>query len=170
MIDLTSQKTKNKKRVGRGLSSGQGKTAGRGTKGQNSRAGHNIPNRFEGGQTPLSMRLPKLPGFKSHKTKATVISLDLISKYFKNGEVVSVSALIEKKLIVKSVKLVKVLNSGNLTVKVKLADNIKTSKSIENLFSPLVKETKEEEKDIMGTKISKSKVRSTDDKPKAEKN
>ena len=135
MIEFKSQKTKNKKRVGRGLSSGQGKTAGRGTKGQNSRAGHNIPNRFEGGQTPLSMRLPKLPGFKSHKTKATVISLDLISNNFKNGEVVSVPALIEKKLIVKSDKFVKVLNSGKLTVKVSLAQGIKTSKSIESLFT-----------------------------------
>ena len=146
MIEFKSQKTKNKKRVGRGLSSGQGKTAGRGTKGQNSRAGHNIPNRFEGGQTPLSMRLPKLPGFKSHKTKATVISLDLISNNFKDGEVVSVPLLIEKKLIVKSDKMVKVLNSGKLTVKVSLAQGIKTSKSIENLFTPEVKEVKEETK------------------------
>lgn len=161
MIKLTSQKTKNKKRVGRGLSSGQGKTAGRGTKGQNSRAGHNIPNRFEGGQTPLSMRLPKLPGFKSHKTKTTVISLDLISNNFKNGDIISVPALIEKKLIVKTDKLVKVLNTGKLTVKVSLAEGIKTSKSIENLFSFETKEIK--------AKISESKVRPVVDSVKVEK-
>lgn len=57
------------KRVGRGISAGQGKTAGRGTKGQKSRAGSSRKPGFEGGQNPLVQRLPKLRGFNSHRTK-----------------------------------------------------------------------------------------------------
>lgn len=143
MIELKSVRTKNRKRKGHGISAGQGKTAGRGTKGQKSRAGHNIPKRFEGGQTVLSMRLPILPGFKSHKKKATVLSLDVISKNFKNGDVVTLASLIEKKLVVKSDKLVKILNTGKLTTKVSLAPEIKTSKSVEKFFAaPVVVEKK----------------------------
>src|SRR5262245_62781235 len=55
-----------KRRVGRGIASGQGKTAGRGTKGQKARAGGKIPAWFEGGQTPLNQRIPKLRGFTNH--------------------------------------------------------------------------------------------------------
>ena len=51
-------------RVGRGIAAGKGKTAGRGTKGQKARAGASIPAWFEGGQTPIHVRVPKLPGFK----------------------------------------------------------------------------------------------------------
>ena len=54
---------KKKKRVGRGTGSGRGKTAGRGTKGQKSRSGYKLPVGFEGGQTPLKMRIPKKKGF-----------------------------------------------------------------------------------------------------------
>lgn len=137
MITLKSQKTKNRKRPGRGLSAGQGKTAGRGTKGQNSRAGHNIPNQFEGGQTALSMRLPKLPGFKSHRAKSEVLSLDIISANFKDGDTVSLASLIEKKLIIKGKKLVKILNNGKLTVKVSLSPEIKASKSVIESFTAI---------------------------------
>lgn len=121
------------KRAGRGISAGQGKTAGRGTKGQKSRAGHNIPNRFEGGQTALSMRLPKLRGFKRYKHKTQIITLDLISRSYKDGETVSIETLSEKKLIKKN-DLVKILNTGKLSVKVKV-DGIKFSKSLEGIFS-----------------------------------
>lgn len=61
------------KRVGRGIGSGKGKTAGRGTKGQNARTGGGVRPGFEGGQNPLTARLPKLPGFKSLQPKATNI-------------------------------------------------------------------------------------------------
>lgn len=128
-MNLESTKSKNKKRLGRGISSGQGKTAGRGTKGQKSRSGYNLPKRFEGGQTPLSMRLPKLPGFKSFKPKAFVVSLDQISLNFKAGETVSKEALLKKGLIEPKVKSVKVLNNGKLTKKVIFADDIKISKT-----------------------------------------
>lgn len=143
MIKLESTRTKNRKRVGRGISAGGGKTAGRGTKGQKSRSGFNIPKRFEGGQTPLSMRLPKLAGFKSPHKKAIVLTLDTISKNFKNNDLVSVASLIEKKII-KCGQKVKILNTGKLSVKVTLDPEIKVSKSIESLF----KATKKEEKTI----------------------
>ncbi|PIS07546.1 50S ribosomal protein L15 [Candidatus Berkelbacteria bacterium CG10_big_fil_rev_8_21_14_0_10_43_13] len=138
---LVSIKGKTKKRVGRGLSSGQGKTAGRGTKGQKSRSGFNIPRKFEGGQTPLSMRLPILPGFKSHKAKADVISLDIISASFKDGELVDKKTLVEKK-IVSGKKPIKILNNGTLTVSVKLGEDIKTSESVKKLFDKPAKTEK----------------------------
>ena len=66
--ELTLNRKKSPKRVGRGIAAGQGKTAGRGTKGQNSRAGSTKKPGFEGGQNPLAQRLPKLRGFTSHRT------------------------------------------------------------------------------------------------------
>lgn len=70
---LKANPTKQPKRLGRGIAGGQGKTAGRGTKGQNSRAGGGVRPGFEGGQTPLMQRLPKLRGFHSHKKHPQVI-------------------------------------------------------------------------------------------------
>ncbi len=67
---LQTSKSKSITRVGRGISAGKGKTAGRGTKGQNSRTGGGVRPGFEGGQNPLAQRLPKLPGFKSKTPKA----------------------------------------------------------------------------------------------------
>ena len=134
MIQLESVKSKNKKRPGRGISAGQGKTAGRGTKGQKSRSGFNIPNRFEGGQTPLSMRLPKLPGFRSRHKKAEIITLDQISENFKDGEVVDYITLIEKKLVSPSAKKIKVLCNGELKVKVTLGQEIQVSATAKELF------------------------------------
>jgi large subunit ribosomal protein L15 len=110
-----------KKRVGRGISAGGGKTAGRGTKGQNSRAGHNIPKKFEGGQMPLVMRLHKLPGFKSLRSKAVVVSLDTISKNYKDGDKLTLQSLTEKGIIKKGQRA-KVLLTGELKVKVSIED------------------------------------------------
>lgn len=133
MINLESIQTKNKKRPGRGISAGQGKTAGRGTKGQKSRAGFNLPKRFEGGQNPLSMRLPKLPGFNSKNQKLIALTLDTISKYFKDKDTISSESLVEKKLI-KSWQKAKIINSGQLKIKVVLSTEIATSKSVKELF------------------------------------
>jgi len=130
-IILKSNK-KNIKRVGRGISAGGGKTAGRGTKGQNSRAGHNIPNRHEGGQTPLSMRLPKLPGFKKNVKKPLILTLDVISKNYKNGEAVTPETLEQKGLIKKGQKA-KILHTGKLSVKIKLQD-VSASKKVLDLI------------------------------------
>ncbi len=137
-MELVSIKSKNKKRIGRGLSAGQGKTAGRGTKGQKSRSGYNLPRKFEGGQTPLSMRLAKLPGFKSIHKKADIISLDQISANYKDGEIVSLKTLSDKKLIQTKVRRVKILNNGELTVSVTF-DDVKVSKNVAEVSKPVAK-------------------------------
>ena len=73
-------------RVGRGIAAGQGKTAGRGTKGQKSRAGASIPAWFEGGQTPIHIRVPKLRGFKNRfKIEYSVVNVGQISAYAEAG-------------------------------------------------------------------------------------
>jgi len=72
---------KDKKRVGRGISAGQGKTAGRGTKGQNSRTGGGVRLGFEGGQNPLAKRLPKKRGFRPlNQTTYQVVNLDQLDR------------------------------------------------------------------------------------------
>ena len=73
-------------RVGRGIAAGQGKTAGRGTKGQKARAGGSIPPWFEGGQTPLHMRIPKLRGFKNRfKIQYEVVNVGAIGAAVERG-------------------------------------------------------------------------------------
>ncbi|MEK9156052.1 MAG: 50S ribosomal protein L15 [Patescibacteria group bacterium] len=135
MINLESVKTKSRKRLGRGIAAGGGKTAGRGTKGQKARAGYNLPRRFEGGQTPLSMRLPKLPGFKSHRPKKTVVSLDEISTHYKDGERVSLESLVKKGLIGPG-ETPKILNNGVLAKKVLLGEEVSASGPARKLFTP----------------------------------
>ena len=71
--ELQISRHKNPKRVGRGIAAGQGKTAGRGTKGQNARTGSSRKPGFEGGQTPLVQQLPKLRGLRSYKIPAEVV-------------------------------------------------------------------------------------------------
>src|SRR5918997_6668113 len=83
-----------KVRVGRG-EAGKGKTAGRGTKG--SKARYKVPASFEGGQTPLHMRLPKLRGFKNpFRTEYQVVNLDRLSELFPDGGEVSVDDLVAR--------------------------------------------------------------------------
>ncbi|GMA18327.1 50S ribosomal protein L15 [Arsenicicoccus piscis] len=104
-----------KTRVGRGEGS-KGKTAGRGTKGTKAR--YQVPARFEGGQTPLHMRLPKMRGFKNpFKTEYQVVNLDKISALFPEGGDVTVDSLVAKGAVRKG-QLVKVLGTGELSVKV----------------------------------------------------
>ena len=77
---------KERTRVGRGIAAGKGKTAGRGTKGQRSRAGASIPAWFEGGQTPLHIRIPKLRGFKRFgRIEFQVVNVGRISEYAASG-------------------------------------------------------------------------------------
>lgn len=106
-----------KTRVGRGEAS-KGKTAGRGTKGTKAR--YQVPAHFEGGQTPLHMRLPKLRGFTNKfKTEYQVVNLDRISALFPEGGTVGVDELVAKGAV-RDGHLVKVLGSGDITVKVDL--------------------------------------------------
>lgn len=77
--ELNVKRDKKSVRRGRGISSGSGKTAGRGTKGQSARAGGKVRPGFEGGQTPLAMRIPKLRGFRSHRPKAVVMYTSVLN-------------------------------------------------------------------------------------------
>ena len=101
---------RNRNRVGRGTSSGNGKTSGRGQKGQGARSGG-----FEGGQTPLFMRLPKR-GFTNHNAKEyAIINVEDLNK-FENGAVVDLEAVMEAKLVKKALDGLKVLGRGELNV------------------------------------------------------
>ncbi len=102
-------------RVGRGEGS-KGKTAGRGTKGTKAR--YQVPARFEGGQMPLHMRLPKLRGFKNpFRTEYQVVNLDRLTALYPDGGTVSVEDLVVKGAV-RDGHLVKVLGTGELTAKV----------------------------------------------------
>ncbi|NGO76882.1 50S ribosomal protein L15 [Streptomyces sp. YC504] len=102
-----------KTRVGRGEAS-KGKTAGRGTKGTKAR--YQVPERFEGGQMPLHMRLPKLKGFKNpFKTEFQVVNLDKLASLYPEGGEVTVEDLVNKGAVRKN-SLVKVLGQGEISV------------------------------------------------------
>ncbi|MDR1082317.1 MAG: 50S ribosomal protein L15 [Coriobacteriales bacterium] len=108
--------TKARKRKGRGHGSGLGKTAGRGYNGQKSRAGGGKSNGFEGGQTPLARRLPKLPGFKNiNRVEYVPVNVERLSGVYENGDTVDHDSLVEKGIIKRADALVKVLGSGELT-------------------------------------------------------
>lgn len=114
---------RNRKRVGRGVGSGYGKTSGRGSNGQKSRAGGAKGNGFEGGQTPLARRLPKLPGFRNiNRVEYCPVNVDRLDANFEAGEVVDAASLYAKGIIKKESDLVKVLGTGeiskSLTIKV----------------------------------------------------
>ncbi|MEW2631252.1 50S ribosomal protein L15 [Streptomyces sp. NPDC048389] len=102
-----------KTRVGRGEAS-KGKTAGRGTKGTKAR--YQVPERFEGGQMPLHMRLPKLKGFKNpFRTEYQVVNLDKLAALYPEGGEVTVADLVDKGAVRKN-SLVKVLGQGEISV------------------------------------------------------
>jgi len=107
---------KKRKRVGRGDSSGLGRTCGRGEKGQKSRSGSKIRLHFEGGQIPLFRRLPHIRGFKARNHKDwTCVNVSSIEAVFAAGDVVDAAALIEKKIIDKTEFGLKILGNGDIT-------------------------------------------------------
>jgi len=119
-------------RVGRGIAAGRGKTAGRGTKGQKSRSGASIPGWFEGGQTPIHVRVPKLRGFKPvNRVEYQVVNVGRISEYAAAGRLgaeagsepitVNAEVLATAGLITHAQRPVKVLGDGDLEVKVFVA-------------------------------------------------
>ena len=118
-------------RVGRGASAGQGKTCGRGVKGQRARKGGYHKVGFEGGQMPLQRRLPKI-GFRS-AMKASRAELTLPDLMRVTGAEVTLAGLIEAKLVPESTKLVKIILSGTVSkayiVKDKLVMATKGAKS-----------------------------------------
>ena len=106
---------KRRKRVGRGDSSGWGKSAGRGEKGQSSRTGSVSRPFFEGGQIPLFRRLPKR-GFKNaDRVIYALVNLDVIEANFAAGDVVDETTLREKKLLGKARHAIKILANGEIT-------------------------------------------------------
>ncbi|HIG62882.1 MAG TPA: 50S ribosomal protein L15 [Gammaproteobacteria bacterium] len=105
-----------RKRVGRGIGSGLGKTAGRGHKGQKSRSGGKIRPGFEGGQQPLQMRLPKF-GFSSAKSRITgEVTLSEIASV--NADIVTLELLKEADLLSNKIQRVKVILSGKINTAV----------------------------------------------------
>ena len=105
-------------RKGRGTGSGNGKTAGKGHKGQNARSGGGARPGFEGGQIPLYRRLPKR-GFTNSlfKKEYAIINLETLDKLFNDGDAVSMETLLEKGVIRKELNGLKVLGRGEITKK-----------------------------------------------------
>ena len=110
--------TKKAWRKGRGPGSGNGKTGGRGHKGQQARSGGGVRIGFEGGQMPAYRRLPKR-GFNNVRfaTEYAIVNLSVLDKAFEDGAVVDLVALVEANIISKPLDGLKVLGNGNLTKK-----------------------------------------------------
>ena len=130
---FTNLRNKKSKRIARGIAGKGGKTAGRGMNGQKSRAGsgRKISTLFEGGQTPLYMRMPKRRGFNHLVNKPVAISTTILSRIFKEGDLITPEKLLEKN-IVKSkqlkhgVKIVKGLTEAKFKY-----ENVLLSKSLQ---------------------------------------
>ena len=154
--DLNSVHKSSPKRVGRGIAAGQGKTAGRGTKGQGARTGSSKKPGFEGGQNPLMQRLPKLHGFRSFKVAAENVFTDQLDAV---GAIVNNKTVAEKGLVSSEYVRVKLLKRGDVTKKVTIELQGASQTAIEAIqkaggsFSvvarqprPSVKKSKEEKK------------------------
>lgn len=113
--ELQAGANKDRKRVGRGISAGQGKTAGRGTKGQNARTGKKLRATFMGGQRSLVQATPKMKGFKSIRVPAQVVYLEQLNDV--KGATVDNAALYEAGLISTPYHKVKVIARGEYTGK-----------------------------------------------------
>lgn len=153
--ELTAGANKNRKRVGRGISAGGGKTAGRGTKGQGARTGKKLSASFQGGQRALVQAIPKNRGFKSLRTPAQVVYLDHLNAF--KGKTADNMSLFEAGLIATPFHTVKVIARGELSEKVTLRVQAasasvkeavtKAGGSFEKVSTPLPKSQKEAEKD-----------------------
>ena len=127
--ELKVEKNTRPSRKGRGISAGQGKTAGRGTKGQKARAGHNkMPAGFMGGQRAIMQAIPKLKGFKSFHPKAEVVYTDRLNGF--KGKVDNF-VLAEKGLISSPYNKVKVITRGELTAKIELETQFASKTAVE---------------------------------------
>jgi large subunit ribosomal protein L15 len=114
--ELQTTKAKTGKRVGRGIAAGKGKTAGRGTKGQKARTGSSRKPGFAGGTNPMMQKLPKLPGFHSHRTAPENVYTGQLEQF--SGKTVDADALAEAGLISNAYVRVKLISKGELTKKV----------------------------------------------------
>lgn len=161
--ELQIESNKDRKRVGRGISAGQGKTAGRGTKGQGARTGKKLGHGFMGGQGPLVRRIPKNRGFKSLRVPAQVVYLDQLNDV--KGSSIDNFTLAEAGLVSTPYHTVKVIArgeyTGKATVKVQAASAsvvaalTKAGGSFEAVPSPLRESTNEKKADKRAKKASK---------------
>lgn len=133
-LSVTPGSKTSKKRIGRGTGSGNGKTAGKGQKGQKARSGGGTRLGFEGGQTPLFRQIPKFGFTNIHRKEYFILNLDEIEKF--NFTNINKDTLVENKIIKHQSVLVKVLSNGKLTKKINVkVDKISKNaqKEIENL-------------------------------------
>lgn len=129
--DLNVAKNTRPSRKGRGISAGQGKTAGRGTKGQKSRTGHRkMPTGFMGGQRAIMQAIPKLKGFKSIHAKAEVVYTDRLNDL--KGKVDNY-ILAEHDLISSPFVKVKVISRGDLTAKIELETQFASKTAVDSI-------------------------------------
>jgi large subunit ribosomal protein L15 len=110
--------TKTKKRLGRGRGSGTGKTSGKGVKGQKARSGHHGARfAFEGGQMPMTRRIPKRGFTNVFRIEAYPVNVGTLEKQFAAGETVDLSSLQAKGIVPKKAETVKILGEGTLSKK-----------------------------------------------------
>lgn len=131
--ELQAAANKDRKRVGRGIGAGQGKTAGRGTKGQGSRTGKKLAAGFMGGQRALMQAIPKARGFKSLRVPAQVVYLDQLNAV--KGAVVDNNTLYEAGLVATPFHTVKVIARGEYTGKA----TVKVQKASASVVSAIEK-------------------------------
>ncbi len=118
--ELTTPRKNAKGRVGRGIAAGQGKTGGRGTKGQKARTGYKIPKRIPGMMSASDYRLPKRKGFQSHRPIVLTVTFTQLEHHFQSGELVTPDVLVKKRVIKGYGQGgVKVLATGKLTKSLK---------------------------------------------------
>lgn len=118
---LPKSSRKKRKRIGRGKGAGSGETAGKGTKGQNSRSGGGVHLGFEGGQMPLQRRIPKRGFTNIFKKQYEIINIKDL-KYFKSGELVSGDTL-RKSGLLKKAHAVKLLGEGEISYPIRIKVN-----------------------------------------------
>lgn len=172
--ELQVESNKDRKRVGRGISAGQGKTAGRGTKGQSSRTGKKLGHGFMGGQGPLVQRIPKARGFKSKRVPAQVVYLDSLNDV--KGATIDNFTLTEAGLVATPHHTVKVIARGEYTgkaiVKVQAASASviaaieKAGGKFEATPTPLRVSTNEKKADIRERKVAKAATKKADKETK----
>ena len=125
--------TKENFRKGRGAGSGNGKTAGKGHKGQNARSGGGVRPGFEGGQNPLYRRLPKR-GFKNHFAKHfAIVNVATLDKKYNDGDVVDVETLLKDRVIRDLGDGLKVLGNGEISKKITVKANVFSASAKEKI-------------------------------------
>jgi large subunit ribosomal protein L15 len=121
LSSLNKTVTKKKKVLGRGEGSRLGKNAGKGHKGQTKRSGK-LPATFEGGRKSIVRRTPKFRGFKQGDNSTQELNISLLTKYFGKGDVISFATLLEKKLISKTVRKVRIFKKGDTVLAATIAE------------------------------------------------